>query len=234
MAEFDPVADSYRDLVTESIRVTGETSDYFAEYKARFLGQVLAGSTVKRILDYGCGVGSLTRHLVTQFPLASIDGFDPSAESILRVDDSVRGRGSYVSSSHELGCDYDLIVLANVLHHVKPTERQAIFGETFSRLARGGRLVVFEHNPFNPLTRWAVSQCVFDADAILLSSAETRRLFQMAGFKVARRDFIVFFPRWLAFLRRLEPLLRWCPSGAQYAVLGIQGEISSAPEQKSP
>jgi 2-polyprenyl-3-methyl-5-hydroxy-6-metoxy-1,4-benzoquinol methylase len=234
LAVFDPFADSYSDLVTKSVRVTGESSDYFAEYKARFLARVLAGSAVKRILDYGCGVGSLARHLVTQFPLASIDGFDPSVESILKIDDSVRGRGSYVSSSQELGSDYDLIVLANVLHHVKPTKRQAIFGETFSRLAPGGRLVVLEHNPFNPLTRWAVSQCAFDADAILLSSAETRRLFQMAGFKVARRDFIVFFPRWLAFLRRLEPLLHWCPSGAQYAILGIKGEISSAPEPKSP
>jgi hypothetical protein len=114
--------------------------------------------------------------------------------------------------------------LANVLHHVPTEERHAVFGQAFSRLAGGGRVVVFEHNPFNPLTRWAVSQCPFDGDAVLLRSIETRRLFAEVGFRVARRDFVVFFPRMLALLRPLEPLLRWNPLGAQYAVLAVKPE----------
>jgi hypothetical protein len=34
-----------------------------------------------------------------------------------------------------------------------------------------------------------------------------------------RRDYIVFMPRFLAFLRPLEPWLTWLPMGAQYVVL---------------
>ena len=222
MAEFDSVADNYQELVTESVRISGESSDYFSAYKAHYLGRILVRVSIKRILDYGCGVGSLAKHLRTQFPLASIDGFDPSRESIKKVNDSLRQHGSFASSLQDLGCDYDLIVIANVLHHVKVKERQAVFEQVFSRLASGGRLVVFEHNPFNPLTRWAVSHCAFDSDAILLRSIEASERFRMAGFKGVRRDFVVFFPRWLALLRPLEPLLHWCPGGAQYAVSGIR------------
>lgn len=219
MAEFDAFARSYQNLVTESVRISGEPSDYFAAYKALYLRRALADLTVKRILDFGCGVGSLAGYLRTQFPLARIDGFDPSPESIRRVDDSLRQQGTFVTSLEGLDRGYDLVLLSNVLHHIKPGERQAVLGQAFYLLATCGRLVVFEHNPFNPLTRWAVSQCAFDADAILLKSCETRGRLRETGFKILRRDFVVFFPRWLALLRPLEPFLNWCPAGAQYAVL---------------
>jgi hypothetical protein len=45
----------------------------------------------------------------------------------------------------------------------------------------------------------------------------------LADFRILRSDFIVFFPRWLAPLRPLEPHLNWIPCGAQYAVVGIKG-----------
>jgi len=225
MAEFDAFARSYQNLVSESVRISGEPSDYFATYKALYLRRVLADLTVKRILDYGCGVGSLARKLRAQFPLARIDGFDPSAESIRRVDDSLRRQGTFVTSVEDLDTGYDLIVLANVLHHVKPMERQTVIGQVFSLLATDGRLTIFEHNPFNPLTRWAVSQCEFDADAILLKTSETCERLRMAGFRLLHQDFVVFFPRWLAMLRPLEPVLNWCPAGAQYAVLGVKAAV---------
>jgi hypothetical protein len=98
-----------------------------------------------------------------------------------------------------------------------------VFSEIFARLRDGGSLIVFEHNPYNPLTRWAVSQCPFDGDAVLLRNGETLGRFQLADFRILRSDFIVFFPRWLAPLRPLEPHLNWIPCGAQYAVVGIKG-----------
>jgi hypothetical protein len=36
------------------------------------------------------------------------------------------------------------------------------------------------------------------------------------GFEVLHTDFLFFFPRALAVLRRLEPALRGVPLGAQY------------------
>lgn len=222
LSEFDSVAGNYQNLVTESVRVSGESSDYFAAYKARYLRRLFAGKSVKRVLDYGCGVGSLAKHLHIEFPQAAIDGFDPSPESIRKVDESLREHGSYVSNLVSLGDAYDLVVIANVLHHVGPNERQSVFEQAFRRLVSGAYLVIFEHNPLNPLTRWAVAHCPFDDDAILLRSFETKQRFRLAGFDVLRRDFVVFFPRWLAALRSLEPMLHWCPGGAQYVVVGCK------------
>ena len=84
----------------------------------------------------------------------------------------------------------------------------------------GGKLVVVEHNPFNPLTRKVVDACPYDKDAVLLQASETASLFGSAGLHSLRRDYIVFFPRILSFARFLERHLRWCPLGAQYVVIG--------------
>jgi 2-polyprenyl-3-methyl-5-hydroxy-6-metoxy-1,4-benzoquinol methylase len=228
-AEFDAFASGYQDLVTESVRISGESSDYFAAYKARYLGRILERASVRYVLDYGCGVGSLAKHLHAQLPLERIDGYDPSADSIRRVEDCLRRQGIYSNSLQALGTSYDLIVLANVLHHVKPEGRQALLRNIICRLRPNGRLVVFEHNPYNPLTRWAVSRCVFDEDAVLLRRSETQHRLRAAGFDILRRDFIVFFPRFLAALRPMEALLDWCPMGAQYVLHGIK--ISASPSR---
>jgi 2-polyprenyl-3-methyl-5-hydroxy-6-metoxy-1,4-benzoquinol methylase len=232
MSDFDVVASTYQDLISESVRISGEHADYFAAYKAFYLKRILAGLKIQRILDYGCGVGSLAKHLRAQFPVARIDGFDPSHESLQKVEDSLRRRGSYVSSLRDVAGGYDLIVLANVLHHLRPDERATVLNDVFPRLMPGGQLAVFEHNPYNPLTQWAASRCEFDADAVLLSGKETRARLRVAGFNIHRQDFVVFFPRWLSFLRPLEPSLKWCPAGAQYAVLAERAAKCSKKKQK--
>jgi hypothetical protein len=79
-------------------------------------------------------------------------------------------------------------------------------------------LVIFEHNPANPVTRWVVERCPFDHDAILLPPSETCDYARAAGLRVLRRDYIVFMPRPLAWLRPMEPWLAWLPAGAQYAM----------------
>ena len=155
-----------------------------------------------------------------RMPGAQIDGLDVSQESLDRADQALLSQGVFTSHLSKLGRDYEVVVIANVLHHVKPGERQNLISEAGSRLARGGRLVIFEHNPANPLTRWAVDHCPFDEDAILLPPRETTRYVQGARLRLLTRDYIVFFPRWLAPFRPLEARLRWCPLGAQYAVVG--------------
>ncbi len=220
MAAFDSFATNYQELVTQSIRITGESSDYFAAYKAAYIARRTAPKKAGRVLDYGCGVGLLSERLKKALPGAQIDGYDVSKESIQRVAENLLSQGVFTTNVDQLGRAYDLIVLSNVLHHVGQEDRPGLILEAGSRLAVGGKLVVFEHNPINPLTRWAVSQCPFDEDALLLSNRETRRYFQQDPLRLMWRDYIVFFPRWLKWLRPMEPLLRCCPLGAQYAVVG--------------
>jgi 2-polyprenyl-3-methyl-5-hydroxy-6-metoxy-1,4-benzoquinol methylase len=219
LAEFDAFATNYQELVSDNIRITGESSDYFAAYKAAYIASRVAPPSEGKVLDYGCGVGLLSRHLKNRLAGMQIDGFDVSQNSVERVEESLRRQGTFTSNLNHLGHAYDVIVLSNVLHHVKPEERHALILQAGSRLADGGKLVIFEHNPINPLTRWAVSQCPFDGDAILLPNRETRGYFQQGRLRLMWRDYIVFFPRWLKWFRQMEPYLRWCPLGAQYAVV---------------
>jgi hypothetical protein len=63
-----------------------------------------------------------------------------------------------------------------VLHHVPPADREALLARVATKLAPGGKLVVFEHNPWNPLTRKVVAECAFDADAVLLPPTEILKI----------------------------------------------------------
>jgi hypothetical protein len=80
-------------------------------------------------------------------------------------------------------------------------------------------LAIFEHNPLNPLTVRAVNTCPFDANARLIRAKALRRSLQMAGWRDPAIRYHLFFPRLLAALRPLEPLLTWLPIGAQFSVV---------------
>jgi hypothetical protein len=89
-------------------------------------------------------------------------------------------------------------------------------------LAPGGRIVIFEHNPLNPVTRRAVAICPFDENAELLYPWQVKKLLRKAGFARVGLDYIVFFPRPLALARPIEPSLSWLPLGAQVCAWGIK------------
>jgi hypothetical protein len=57
--EFDKFADEYRALHAASIRLSGESPEYFAEYKVVDIAGELARQNVapRRALDFGAGVG---------------------------------------------------------------------------------------------------------------------------------------------------------------------------------
>jgi SAM-dependent methyltransferase len=218
LAEFDEYATNYKQVVAASIRITGESSEYFAAYKADYIARKIAPRPGTRLLDYGCGIGLLSAQIRKRLPQVRVDGFDVSKHSVEQIEPALHSQGTFTTDRSQLLPAYDVIVLANVLHHVSPTERDSLLKQVSSRLARNGRIVVFEHNPLNPLTRHAVSQCPFDEGVQLLPVREARGYFR-EGFEWVTRDYAVFFPRWLSWLQPFEGLLSWCPLGAQYAVV---------------
>jgi len=217
---FDDFSGNYREVLDGSLTISGESSEYFAAYKADYLARLAGTGFRGRILDYGCGVGLLSRLLKQRLPQARVDGYDVSAQSVGQIPAELATQGKFTSNLGELKPGYALAVISNVMHHIPPAQRQQTINSIAGLLAPGGRLVVFEHNPWNPATRWVVSHCPFDGDAVLLRPAETRRYFVNAGLRPNTRQYIVFFPRVLSFLRRLEPSLGWLPAGAQYALTG--------------
>lgn len=219
--KFDDYARSYDALHAASIGASGENTEYFSAYKLDCLER-LGVDTSAPILDFGCGIGNLTEQLVRRF--GEVHGFDPSKESLAVA--RTRAPRAHFHEETELLPNgfFETAVLSGVLHHIVPKERPAVLREVIGKLQPGGRLVVFEHNPFNPLTRRAVAACPFDDDAVLLSPRGAKRLLRAAGLSEVRLDYIVFFPRPLSFLRPLEPRLRRLMLGAQMMLVARRGD----------
>ena len=217
--EFDRFAQNYAPILDRSVAVSGEDSTYFAEYKALYLRRMLVPSFSGKVLDFGCGVGLLSGYLLKHLPAAHLDGFDVSQDSISKVAPAISSPGVYTSESNSLGRAYDLIVVANVMHHVPAHQRPGVIQNLANRLSNGGLLAIFEHNLPNPATRWVVEHCPFDEDAVLLPPGEAAGYVAAAGLRLKRRDYIVFMPSFLAWLRPLESSLRWLPLGAQRVTL---------------
>lgn len=215
--KFDAYADKYERLHADNVAITGEDGDYFAGYKVDCL--VRAGvKKSDRILDFGCGVGNVTCKLVEQF--SDVHGFEPSPLSAEKAKQRASSATVHADWAGVPRGAFSAVVLSCVLHHVPVAERQKVMSDALEALTPGGRLFVFEHNPLNPLTRRAVATCAFDDDAILLWPWEQKKLLRDAGFADVKLDYIVFFPRPLAFLRPLEKRLGWLAAGAQTMTQG--------------
>jgi trans-aconitate methyltransferase len=217
--DFDHYAGEYERLAASQTRLFDADSGYFARYKIELMQRV-SGLDRGAILDFGCGIGRSMPHLRALFPHADIVGCDPSAES-LAVARSECPDGAFAQPQDiEPAPRFDLIIASCVFHHIEPAKRMAALGYCLERLRPGGRLFVFEHNPYNPVTRHLVNTCPFDADAVLLTRAETVSLLKVAGLEPSAAAYCLFFPQMLAALRPLEAWLGWLPLGGQYFVAG--------------
>ena len=224
-AEFDKFAAEYRAMHAANIKVSGEDPEYFAEYKVVDVAAELArsgtGATPEpAVLDFGAGIGYSVPFFRKHLPEASVTCLDVSRKS-LEIGAAKYGRlaefkhfdGARIP--YEAGA-FDVALASCVFHHISHTEHVALLGEIRRVLKPGGVLLVFEHNPLNPLTRHAVNTCEFDEHAELILAPSMRRRARQAGFAAADVRYRIFFPHALRRLRTLEPMLTWLPLGAQY------------------
>jgi len=115
--------------------------------------------------------------------------------------------------------EVDLAYCNGVFHHVAPGQRLEALALIHAALRAGGLFSFWENNPWSPATRYVMSRCAFDRDAILLSPREARALLRRGGFRILRTDFRFIFPRALRALRPIEDAVHRLPFGAQYQVL---------------
>jgi len=226
--DFDDFAEEYGTIQDTHLRFFGEDMAYFADLKAK-TARDLAGPGPRRILEYGCGTGMNIPRIAARFPGAVVAGSDVSEKS-LRVAQRMNPEVAFFVAGEKAGAPrepFDLVVAANVLHHVPPPERGGVVAEMRSLLASGGSIMIFEHNPYNPVTRRLVSTCPFDRDAILLTPRETEMLLAAAGFSVRARRYILFFPAFLRALRFLEKPLGFLPLGGQYCIHAVSPEATA-------
>jgi SAM-dependent methyltransferase len=217
--EFDQYADSYRALLDKRLAFAGDGAAYYSEYKALYLRGLVGEEFAGKILDFGCGVGLLSGFVLHHLPAAELHGYDVSAESVEEIPAGWKARAKFCSKLSDIDRRYDLIVISNVMHHIEPQQRKSTIESLTALLGRKARMVIFEHNPMNPLTRWVVSHCEFDEDAVLLSVRETVGYLRHAALMIEHKHYLLFFPAMLRSLRRFETGLRWLPLGAQYVVV---------------
>lgn len=225
--EFDVHAKTYQQVLDESISFSGEDSAYFAEYKIKDLHQELlkqgvANQADLRVLDFGCGVGASIPYLRQYFPSAQLFGTDVSCES-LEVARSRLGKlatfltaseGDLPAELHALDAAYAMCVF----HHIDESMHVDLLSRIRSRLKPDGLLMVYEHNPLNPVTVRVVNNCPFDANAKLIRASVMAERCRRAGFRDVQVKYRVFFPGFLKLLRPVERLLTHLPLGGQYYV----------------
>lgn len=222
-AEFDGFADQYAGQHAANVAITGEGPMYFAEYKVADLAALVRHEGVKasQILDFGSGIGNSVPFFRHYFPDAELSCADVSERSAEIARSRFGDREHYVLIGHDIPlpvASQDIVFTACVFHHIAHDAHVFWLSELYRVTKPGGLLVVYEHNPLNPLTVRAVNTCPFDANARLIRASALRRRAVEARWTQVRAAYKVFFPAPLRALRPLEPQLGWCPLGAQYRV----------------
>jgi SAM-dependent methyltransferase len=223
-ALFDAYAAEYEAALGEGLSVSGEGKEYFAQARVNWLQQQL--QTLKAnpaaIMDFGCGTGTATPYLLGLSGAQKVTGVDVSSGSLkVARRENDPGRSQFLTlDEYTPSEEIDLAFCNGVFHHIPLDEREKSVNYVWRSLRPGALFALWENNPWNPGTRYVMSKIPFDKDAITLPPPETRKLLKDGGFEIVRTDFLFLFPKFLSFLRFLEPPLASLPMGAQYMVLG--------------
>lgn len=230
-AEFDKLSASYEELLADPIRdrFTGAHSEFFHVRKRDLIRAYFhrrgIDSRKLHYLDVGCGKGELLQLLREDFQ--QVSGCDPSSGMLeagkltergitTRVQDDP-GKLPFAPES------FDFVTAVCVYHHIPPPQRPGMTAEILRVLKPGGVFAIIEHNPYNPATRLIVSRTPVDADAILLTSSETRGWMKRVGLRVEETEYFLYLPEKLYRLAGpLESMFKYIPLGGQYAVFGIK------------
>lgn len=229
---FDRVARDYERIHDRSLPPGVHSSDFIRQRADRLSRWVSEGpgDQERCCLDFGCGNGRMLNSLLESGALRRraeqgrlrLFGFDTSVESI-RAARSLAGDAPLclVSDWRELPAEvrFDFVISCHVFHHIPPAERPATVRTLRTWMKPASRIVIWEHNPFNPVTRLLVKMCPFDGDARLLTLKATQALFRKHGFRSVQHAYVnVVPPRWLRFApcAAIEQALIDLPVGAQY------------------
>jgi len=219
---FDDVSSSYSQEVQESISFTGLSHDLFTRAKANLLQDLVFSGTGPlnhrpSLLDLGCGTGLI--HSLLSRNGFCVSGIDVSSASIDIAQKSNPDANYYVYDSLTLPFKddiFDCVTAICVLHHV-PLEKRLQFIENAYRVVRpGGSFIVIEHNRWNPLTRYVVSRCELDKEAVLLSRSQLTESLHYAGFNSVYSGYFMLFPTPSLKARHFERLLGRLPFGTQF------------------
>lgn len=210
---FDQYSNDYKHYINDSIDKFDKNLSYYHESKIE-ITKNRAIYNPKNILDFGCGVGTMIPHMKKKFKKSKIYAFDESKDSLKFL----KKRYPFVSCLKKINGNikFDLIFLSGVIHHIDRSMRKRILKNIYSSLKSTGKLIIFEHNPYNPLTNIVVKNCEFDRDAQLIKKKELINICENVSFKVDDSAYVYFFPSSMKKFKVFEKYLEWFFLGAQY------------------
>lgn len=227
MADFDKYKkdSSYRAAVESSIGFIGQNLDFFTEVKAnRLLGIIRRHYPARSdmtVLDVGAGVGLTDSYLARE--ISRLHGVDVSVGEI----ETARKKNPTVKydiyDGRRLPYDdnqFEVAFAINVLHHVAPLAQEEFVSEFHRVIKPTGLVVIFEHNPINPLTRRAVRDCEFDKGVVLVGAAKLKTMLANVGFEPIESRYILFTPWQGKLFAAFDRALGWLPLGAQHYLVG--------------
>ena len=214
---------TYASAIDDVVAFSHQGHEFFTRAKVDHLldlvGRLVGDPASQCLLDVGCGPGATDAMLVPH--VGGLFGVDVSAAMVGQARSANPSANYQVYDGVSLPYDndeFDVVFTICVLHHVEPPKWQS-FVQEIGRVTRtGGLTVVFEHNPYNPLTRRAVNHCDFDEGVTLLPRRTTTSLCLQAGMEVVEKRYILFVPVNRAVSRTADRVFGWLPAGAQYYV----------------
>lgn len=206
-------------------RTIGKSHKYFIQVKSSELLKILAkyGHSPDRVLDLGCGTGEAEQILCKYF--GHITGIDLSEGMIneAKKKDLVNCefRQADVARLPFPDEHFDLVFSFCLFHHLPENQLEQSISEVVRVTRKSAMLMVFEHNPRNPITRLVVKRSPIDKGVVLLSASRLEQIYRKANIDILEKRYIVFFPRLMSFLRPVEALLYKIPYGGQYCFAGL-------------
>jgi SAM-dependent methyltransferase len=220
---FDQYAAAYEQALSSALAPAGEDREYFAAGRVAWLKRCLdeAKQTPRALMDFGCGDGATTPLLIGMLHAESAVGIDVSTKSLeiaRKQHASERIRFESIGEFHA-SVEMDLAYCNGVFHHIPPAGRAEALMLVNRALRVGGLFSFWENSPWSLATRYVMSRCAFDRNAIMLTPPEARTLLLKGSFEVLRTDFRFIFPHALRALRKIEDLVYRLPFGTQYQIL---------------
>jgi ubiquinone/menaquinone biosynthesis C-methylase UbiE len=231
--DFDTLATTYEDTVDRSVSFTGRDGAFYARRKVELLEEIvrprLGSLQGLALLDVGCGTGTTDRHFASR--VRKLHGVDVSEEMLVQARNTVpTAEFSWYDGEKLPFADesFDVVVGICVLHHVPVSKRFNMVSEMVRVTRSEGVVAVFEHNPFNPLTRHAVNSCALDKDVVLLPSRHAVELLRDAADVEPGLRHYLFSPLGGAIGCSLDRHLQRVHLGGQY-VTWVQRDAAGHP-----
>jgi SAM-dependent methyltransferase len=220
---YDRHRDRYAADLDAAVRFSGKDHSFFTRRKAeellRLAERHVGPAAGLSALDVGSGIGLTDAYLTGRF--ASLTGVDVAQGVLERAAERNPDAEYSVYDGKRLpfaDASFDVTFTVCVVQVLPPERRAAFIAELQRVTAARGIVVVFEHNPYNPLTRLAVRRFSLGHDARMLPARKVANLFREAGCEVLESAHILVVPSDSGPAQRLERSLQRLPVGAQYAV----------------